>query len=94
MTLHEQFINETNNKDIDYVEMLEKYVKWLENKFETLAQQPLCGSADAPPKLPSFDDVKSEAIKNDFFKDAPHTSDDEFVMIHFYNAIKKLVNLA
>lgn len=46
----------------------------------------------ALPKLPSFDKAKEETLKNDFFKDYSVTSDEEFVMLHFYNTLKKLGN--
>jgi len=54
-------------------------------KLETLVQQPLSGSADATPKLPSLEDVKDR-----FIGSIINTKDVEKV----YFVIKKLGNFA
>jgi hypothetical protein len=57
MNLHNQFLKEIKNDDIDYVEMLEKYVKWLENKINTSDN-----SGDM--KLPLYGKFKPELEKS------------------------------
>jgi len=48
---HDSYCNCIDGNEIR--EFYERYIKWLENKLETLAQQPLSGSDGVPSSLPT-----------------------------------------
>jgi hypothetical protein len=88
MNLKQQFIKETGctelSPGIDIFRV--KYISWLENRLQTIAQQSLSGSEPkgSSPKLPSLDDVYIEV----------KWWTDKVTAQTVYEAIKKLGNFA
>ena len=53
---HDSYVNCIDNNEIRA--FYKRYIKWLEKKLETLAQQPLSGSANVTPNREKINEKK------------------------------------